>query len=494
MRPILVESLMLATVGGALGWWITRWCVRTWAAATQSRYQVLDYTVDSGILLYLVAVSLTAAILFSVPPMVRILQLGANSSLEAGARGITQSPRGKRLAAVLVAGQMALAIVLLSGAGVLVRSLRNVVSANTGVRDPENVLSGSVSLPADKYPNPAARLAGFDRLETQWKTIPAINAGSLSSALPVNSGNLRTFAIDGRPSRPGEEDSAQFLAAGSDYFRVLGASVLSGRGFNDHDRLAAAPVAIVNQAFTARFFPGEPVLGRRLRTVDRNGPGDWRIVVGVVANILQGDPTRQHFKPLVYVPFRQEPPPNAFFLLRTGVPPDQVARAVRAAVEKLDPDVTLEDLMSLQASFAFRRDRMDLEHAEMGKHAAVAPIFAVIALLLAAIGLYAVLAHSISQRTKEIGVRMAIGAAPAEIRKMVLLDGILPAVIGMLPGLAISLAVNRIFQSQLVGVSPYDPVTMAGAPLLLIFVALLACHIPARRAMNVAPAVALRQD
>ena len=148
----------------------------------------------------------------------------------------------------------------------------------------------------------------------------------------------------------------------------------------------------------------------------------------------------------------------------------------------------------MKASFAFHRDRMDLEHAELGKHAAVAPIFALIALLLAAIGLYAVIAHSISQRTKEIGVRMALGAAAGNIRGMVLRDGMLPVAIGMILGLAASLAVNRILQSQLVGVSPYDPATMAGAPMVLILVALLACLIPARRAMNVDPAVALRHE
>jgi putative ABC transport system permease protein len=154
----------------------------------------------------------------------------------------------------------------------------------------------------------------------------------------------------------------------------------------------------------------------------------------------------------------------------------------------------LEDFTTLKASFAFRADRMDLEHAEIGKYAAVAPIFALIALLLAAIGLYAVIAHSMSQRTKEIGVRMAIGAAAEDIRRMVFSDGMLPVTIGMILGLAASLAVNRILQSQLVGVSPYDPVTMAGAPVVLILVALLACQVPARRAMNVDPAVALRHD
>ncbi len=218
-------------------------------------------------------------------------------------------------------------------------------------------------------------------------------------------------------------------------------------------------------------------------------------MVGVVPNIMQGDALRQNFKPLVYVPFQQEPAPQlAFFLLRTAVPPERVAQAVRAEVQSLDPDVVLEDFNTLKASFAFDRDFMDAEHSELGKHAKVAPIFALIALLLSAIGLSAVIAHSVSQRTKEIGVRMAIGAAMKDIRRMVLREGLMPVAIGMLVGLAASLAVNRILQSQLVGVSSYDPATMVGAPLVLILVALLACQIPARRAVNVDPTVALRHD
>ncbi len=498
MRQIFVENLTLASMAGVLGWWIAKWSVRTWAVVTASPYQVLDYTVDSGSLAYLVAISVATAILFSLAPIGRVLQLGVNSALKGDARGVTQGLRGKHLAAVLVAGQMALAIVLLSGAGVLVRSLLNVVRAETGVRDPESVLVGSIRLPSGKYPSPETRLEYFDRLEAQLRSIPGIEDESVSSSIPVDSGNLQTFEIEGSP--PDRAQAAEFLTAGPDYFRVLGASAIFGRDFNDEDRTAALPVAIVNQSFAARFWSGErwlgeTPLGKRLRVKDRNKPGEWRTVVGVVPNIMQGDPTRQHFQPLVYVPFRQEPPARgAYFLARTGVPPEQVAQAVRTGVQKLDPDVILDDFTTLKASFAFQRDRMDLAHAEMGKYAAVAPIFAVIALLLAAIGLYAVIAHSISQRTKEIGVRMALGAAAEDIRRMVLRDGMLPVVIGMILGLAASLGVNRILQSQLVGVSPYDPITMACAPVVLILVALLACQIPVRRAMNVDPAVALRHD
>jgi hypothetical protein len=226
----------------------------------------------------------------------------------------------------------------------------------------------------------------------------------------------------------------------------MGTSAISGREFNDGDDSGALPVAVVNQSFAASFWPGEQALGRRLRTVDRHVHGKWRTVVGVVPNIMQGDATRQSFKPVVYIPFRQQPLTSTFFFARTSVPPNHAAPAVRAAVDALDADVVVEDFTTLKARFAFDRDFMDLEHSELQKHAAVANILAVIALLLAAIGLYAVIAYSMSQRTKEIGVRIAISAASHDIRRLIFGEGMRPVALGLILGLAVSLAVNRILQ------------------------------------------------
>ena len=508
IRQIAVESLLLAGVAGALGWWITNWSVRTWAVATASRYLALDYRVDAGILAYLVAISVAAAIVCSLAPIVRVVQLGAGGALRGDARGVTQGLRGKHAGAVLVAGQMALAIVLLAGAGVLVRSLLKIVNAETGVRDLQHVLVGSLRLPSGSYPSPATRLTYFDRLDAQLRTISGIADESVASHIPVNWVPSSTLEIEGRPSRLDHGESAQFLTVGSGYFHVLGASPISGRAFNDGDRAETLPVAIVNQSFVLTFLPGEQSVGKRLRSVNRTQAGDWRTVVGVVPDIMQvpsGVQTRQHFTPLVYVPFRQQPLARAVdnggqgfrganVLLRAGVSANQVAQAVRAEVQNIDPDAILDDFSTLQANVAFDRDRMDAEHGELGKHAIAAPIFAVMALLLAAIGLYAVIAHSVSQRTKEIGVRMAIGAASHDIRRLIFSEGMRPVALGLIVGLTVSLAVNRILQSQLVGVSPYDPVTLATAPAVLILVALLACHIPSRRALRVDPAVVLRHD
>jgi putative ABC transport system permease protein len=497
MRQLFMESLVLTGVAGAFGWWITHWSVRAWTTVTASRYQVLDYTVDAGTLAYLVAISAVGAVGCTLTPISRIWQLGASGALRGDARGVTQGLRGKHLAAGLVAGQMGLAIVLLSGAGVLVRSFVTIVGAETGVRDPDRILVGSMRLPSDEYPTPAARRRYFDQIERQLKTVPGIEAEAVASTLPVASQGLRAVEIEreGQPRLGEEHEAVGSLRAGSNYFKVVGATAISGREFTANDRGTGPPVAIVNQSFAAKYWPGEQPLGKRLRERTRNAVGDWRTVVGVVPNIMQGDALRQQFKPLVYVPFHQEPASSrAFFLLRATVPPSQIAAAVRAAVQAVDRDVTLEAFDTLKASFAFDRDFMDADHSELGKHAKVAPTFAAIALLLAAIGLYAVIAHAVSQRTKEIGVRMAIGAAPHDIRRLILREGMRPVALGLMIGLTLSLAVNRILQSQLVGVSPYDPVTLATAPAVLVLVALLACHLPSQTALRIEPAVALRHD
>jgi putative ABC transport system permease protein len=493
IRQVLMENLAIAGVAGAASWWIAKWCVHQWDLATFSMYQVLNYTVDFRTFSYMAAITLSSAILFSLAPAARVMQIGVNGVLKTDAQGVTQGRRGKRFVAGLVAVQMALAIVLLSGAGVLLRSLASIVTANTGTLDPGHVLVGSARLPSDKYPSMEKRNSYYERLETRLRTIPGIEVATLASNLPAHSVNEQTFEIEGKPVPPDHREPIGFFAIGSNYFAMLSAVAISGREFNAGDRQGSLPVALVNQSFAARFFPGENPIGKRLRSTARNSSNNWLTVVGVVPNIMQDDPLRQQFKPLVYVPLRQRPPARAYFLVRTRMT-TALAGTIRAEIVKIDSDVSLEELMTLKAHMAFDRDSMDALHSELGKHATVAPIFAVIALLLAAIGLYAVIAHSVGRRTREIGVRMAIGATVQDIRRMIFSEGMLPVATGTILGLAASLAVNRVLQSQLVGVSPYDPATITTAPMILALVALLACGIPARRAMNVNPAITLRHD
>jgi len=490
VRQILLESVILAGIAAVFGWQIATWSIQRWIAVTDSRYQILDYAIDSTTFTYLVSIAGGAALLCSLAPIARVIQLGVSNALKGDARGVTEGLRGRRLAVGLIAGQMALALVLLSSAGVLVRSFTHIVGAESGVPNPDHILVGLLQLPSETYPIPETRRSYFDRLEGRLQTIPGLEERALASTIPVKSAPLRTIELEGRT--PQDQDAAVgFVRASADYFRVLGTSVVAGRSFSDGDHASSAPVAIVNERFAAMFWPHEQALGKRLRPRNRR---DWLTVVGVVPNIQQNDPLRQEFRPLVYIPFQQEPATRQMYFLARTQSPDRVASALRNEVQTLDPDVVLEDFGTLKASFAFQRDFMDPEHSELGKYSKVAPVFAVIALLLSAAGLYAVIAHAVSQRTKEIGVRMAVGAASHNIRRLILFEGMRPVALGLLLGVAISFGVNRMLQSQLVGVSPYDPVTFVIAAVTLILAALLACHLPSRRAVRINPVVALQHE
>lgn len=505
MRPVVLEMLFVAAIAAPLALVITRWSVARWASATASRYLALDYELNWTTIAYAAAASLAVAVLSASAPIVRIAMLGRSGALADSARVVSQGPRARRLGTALVAGQVALSIVLISGAGILIRSLFTIVHAESGVADPRRIFVGALKLPSATFPDHQSRLGYLDRLEAQFDAIPGVAQSAFASSLPVDAGGLRAFEFQGQPASTDVAVRVQFLSVSAGYFHVVGVSAVAGRTFDDRDREDSLPVAIVNRKFADTFLSGEEPLGRSLRGSLSGQALPWRTVVGVVPDIMQGDTLRQEFKPLVYVPMRQDPNPRAVggggtgfrgtnFLLRIDVGPSQVSQPVRARVQALDPDVILDDIGTLHDSFVFDRDRMDIEHAELGKHAAAAPVLAAIALLLAAIGLYAVMAHSVGQRTREIGVRLAIGAAARDIRRLVRREGMRPVFLGLTAGLTMALGVNRLLRSQLVGVSPYDPLTMAGGVILLVVVGLLACQLPVRKAARTDPAVALRCD
>jgi putative ABC transport system permease protein len=493
IRQIFTENLLLAAMGGVIGWWLGQFAIRTWINATWSQYVVLDYTNGSGRVTYALAITLAAALLFSFIPVMRTVRMDVNRALKGDARGATFSRGAKHLSTALVAGQMTLAIVLMGGAGVLARSLWNIVGAQLGIQGADRILIGYVSVPSEEYPSSGVRNAFWDRLHSRIMAIPGVESESLASNIPVSNVSPIPFELENGNTDTTRKPRVQVFYTESDYFRTLGASTVEGRDFRENDTPGSPLVAIVNQSFAQQYWPGQDPLGRRVKLYRRPGPV-WCTVVGVASNIMQGRTLRDRFEPIVYMPFRQNPNAGAAVLVRTHVPAEQIAAQVRAAMEKAGVDVALEEFSTLKATLGFDRDRMDLEHAELGKEAAVAPVFAILALILAAVGLYAVVARSVGQRTKEIGIRMAVGAAVGDIRRMVFWEGMTPVALGLLLGLAASLGVNRILQSQLVGVSPHDPLTLIAAPALLIATALIGCQIPSRRAVQVDPAVALRHD
>ncbi len=501
VRQLLVESLMLASIAAVVGWFIALAGVRIYERieSPPGYYNQYHYVPDYRVLLYLVAISIFAGILFGLAPAVRLAKLNFNDTLKDGGRGATGGIGGKRLSALLIAAEISVTIVLLAGAGLMARSFLKIYTEDVGV-NAANILVASVRLPPTDYPDAQTQAAFFDRLTTKLKSIPGIGSVALADTLPgLTANGVLPYELAGSPTvdaarRP--RSIAITITPG--YFGTVGAAVISGRDFNDFDRESTQPVALVSERFAREQWPGVNPLGKRLRLFDfygRNADA-WRTVVGVTSNIVQIS-ALNHSDGIVYAPWRQRPPAFPNILMGTRVPAADLALSVRHEIKSIDSGLDIgagngagafEGPLPLTDSFK------SVRYWSRAVNAGLFVTFALVALFLAAIGLYAVIAHSVSRTTQEIGTRIAIGAMPRDIRLLVLRQGMLPVVMGLGLGLAASLAFNRLLQSQLFAVSFSDAVTYVVTSIVLIVVALSACLIPARRAMRIDPAAALRHD
>jgi putative ABC transport system permease protein len=491
IRQLLIESVMLSILGGVLGWWIAKWGVRAYELADRgpgrSSWRILDYSMDYHVLGYFIAISLGTGILFGLAPALRLSKLDVYTSLKDGGRGATGGGRGKHLSALLVTAEMVLAVVLLAGAGVMVRSFLNIYNAGLGVKT-TNILTVALNLPEAKYPHADTRISFYDRVKTHLEAIPGVESAAITNAIPTDRALKVPYELSGgAPLDEQQRPKLSALVVSPSYFRTLKTAVLSGREFNDFDGASGLPVAIVNQRFATKFWPEQDPLGKRLRLFDGNTPQAWLTVVGVVPNISQNDSTRQEFDPLVYLPFRQRSTGDMEVIARTRVPPATLATAFRREIQALDSDLPMFGPFTLD-------ERLRGNYWSSGLYGVLFLIFAAIALLLASIGLYAVISHSVNQRTQEIGIRMAIGGTAGDIFKLVFAQGMLPMATGLTVGLVASFAANRILKSALVQVSPSDPITLIAASVVLVSSAALGCWIPARRAIHVDPVVALRHE
>ena len=499
IRQLLIESLMLSGVSGFVGWWIARLGVRLYALAATGQAvsdetpgewfdHILDYSTDFRVLAYLIAISIGTGLLFGLAPAARLSKLDINGMLKDGGRGAAGGRRGKHLSTLLVVAEMTLAVVLLAGAGVMIRSFLKVYTADLGFRT-ENILAASISLPPLRYAGADAQVSFYDRLETRLATLPGVESIAFVSSLPGWGDTRLPYELAGEsPIENRRRPTAAALAISPAYFRTLVGALHAGREFNDADRPSGVRVAIVNQMFASQHWPGKNPLGKRLRLFRGGAPDAWLTVVGVAPNIAQNTAVRREFEPVVYVPYRQKPASWMWMLARTRVPPAGLVSAVRREIQALDLELPIAPA-PLTEKFG-----PAYKYEYRGLTAGLFLVFAAIALLLASGGLYAVVAHSVSRRTQEIGIRLAIGATARDIRGLVFTQGMFPLVIGLAIGLVLSLAVNRLLQAQLVEVSPADPLTYVVATGVLLASAALGCLIPARRAMRVDPVVALRHD
>jgi putative ABC transport system permease protein len=497
IRQLLIESAMLSSAGGLAGWLIAAAGVRIYGllAHPPSSYDQWNFTVDYRVLAYLASISIATGLLFGLAPAIQLSKLDVNTALRDGGRGATGGRRRKSLSAILVAAEMALAVVLLSGAGLMARSFLKIYTANLGVRT-ANILTASVDLPAARYRGAERQMAFFDRLTARLKIAPGVDSAALADSLPGLHAPRLGFELAGAPSGTDAESRpvVATVAVSADYFRALSAALLSGRAFNALDDGSGAPVAIVNQRFASKFWQGGNALGKRLRLFDGKTPDAWRTVVGIASNIVQNDDTGQRFDPVVYLPYRQKSAPFLTVIARTRVPPAGLAAAFRREIQALDPELvigsglgSIEGPKPLDESLAFN-------YWTNGVNAALFLVFSAIALLLAAVGLYAVIAHLVGARTQEIGIRIAVGATARDILQLVYIQGMVPLGIGLAIGLAASVAVARMMKTELALVSPIDPLTLAAGSAVLVAAAVLACSIPARRAMRIDPVAALRRE
>jgi predicted permease len=420
-------------------------------------------------------------------PALRLSRLDVNSALKDGARGASTGGRGKYLSGLLVVSETALAVVLLAGAGLMIRSFVNLYHTSTGVKV-ENVLTMRLALPAAKYPNGDNQIDFHQRLKERLERLAGVDTVAIASNLPTGGGPTFPYEVEGKaPVDDKRRPTVTALVIGSDYFRVMSVPVLRGRAITETDRASAAPVVMVNQRFADTHWPGSDPIGRRLRVFNGKVPDPWMTVVGLVPNILQNDISVKEYDPLLYIPYRQKPRQDMAIVARTRVPPGNLSTAFRKEVQTMDQDLPVYNLWSME-------DRLVRNYWPWRIFATLFGIFAAIALLLASIGLYAVIAHSVSQRTQEIGVRMALGANARNVSGLIFTQGMRQMIMGLGVGLAAAFAMTRVLRSMLIQVSSWDPATYAGIVLVLGLAALIGCWIPARRAISVDPASALRNE
>ena len=483
---LLTESVLLSLAGGALGLLLASWGMDLLVAYGPADVPRLRHvSLDRSVLLFTLAISTLTGIVFGLAPALHASRPDPGNMLKDATRGVSHGGRS-RMRSALIVSEVALSLMLLVGAGLLINSFWRLLQTDAGY-DPKGVLAVDVPLSRAKYTNPEQRSAAFEQLISRMKALPGVRDASVVSNVPLTDRDIElSFQVEGRePYKPGNEAVADYTVVGSDYFRTMNIAVQRGRVFANSDTANTPQAIVVSEAFVKRYFPDEEPIGRRIVF---DGPTKTpREIIGVVADIRRNGLDAEA-EPEMYVSHVQNPERRLNLVIRTDSQDgSQLTQSARAEVKAFDPDQiiwrteTLEQLLG--TSVAPRRFNMML----LG-------IFAGVALVLAAVGLYGVMSYSVTWRTHEIGIRMALGAKRGDVLRLVVRQGMIMALIGLVIGLIGALSLSRVMTSMLHGVSPTDPLTFAGVSIVLLGVALLACLIPARRATRVDPIVALRNE
>jgi putative ABC transport system permease protein len=496
VRQLLTESLVISLAGGVLGVLLASWGCKGLAALAppfllKSAPGLASGAGDLEVLAFALVTILLTTFLFALAPALQSARPHLTETLKETGRSSPQSPRSRRFRGALVVSEIALAMVLLVGAGLMVRTLAQLSSVNRGL-NAANVLTLRVPLSSDRYKPPESRVEFWEQVVAAVKALPGVEAASVSRGLPIGDWAGQFFTTSDQPNPPpGQVPDANYVIAGPDYFRTVQIPLRRGRSFNDRDTQGAERVVIVNETLARLYWPGQNPLGKQLRVGSPGSTAPWLSVVGVAGNVLSQGPGAG-FHSEIYIPYQQHPwllggPQHLLVRTSAKVRPETLVRAVVEEVHRIDKDQPAADIATLEqvAQEPIMQQRMVM---------ALLLSFAALALLLSALGIYSVLSYSVAQRTREIGVRVALGAERGSILGLVVGGGARLALLGIAVGMVAALALTRLMTDLLYGVRATDPVTFCAMAIVLVATSLLACYIPARRAIRVDPLVALRYE
>lgn len=487
VRQLLTESVLLAGLGGAAGLLLAWWGAEVLVSLSPPELGVLQgIKISAPVLGFTFAIALLTGVLFGLVPALEASNIKLSETLKEAGRSLGGSARSQRLRNVLVVAEVALALVLLVGAGLLIRSFMRLQAVGTGF-NPENVLTMRVALPGRKYNDDPKRISFFTQAVTQMQALPGIESTGVINFMPFAGPGAGTgFEIEGKPlSLPGQRLTTGVCVADQNFFQAMQIPLKRGRMFTEQEVKEMRHVVVVNEALAKKYFPNEEALGQRL-TISMKNENVPTEIIGIVADVKHAQLDKEA-DPMSYWPIAELPYNSMTFVLRTKGEPLSVAAAARNVIQSLDPQQPVADVRTLASMLgkSIARQRFNT---------LLLTVFAAVALLLSAIGIYGVMAYAVTQRTHELGIRTALGASAADIQRLVLGQGMRLSLAGVAVGLSAALLLTRLVKTLLFKVSATDPLTFAGVALLLATVALAACFIPARRAAKVDPLVALRYE